>query len=90
MDSVFCWLDEQPTSANAPTNATAHAAADASSSGQSLVPFSTEHAIDKAIATDEDGFAKMLVEFAHDYGARARQDHQIFVDLFRNGRIPGL
>ena len=70
--------------------ATAHAAADASSSGQSLVPFSTEHAIDKAIATDEDGFAKMLVEFAHDYGARARQDHQIFVDLFRNGRIPGL
>ena len=23
------------------------------------------------------------------YGARARADHQIFVDLFRNGRIPG-
>ena len=70
--------------------ATMHAAADASSSGQGLVPFSTEHVIDKAIATDEDGFAKMLVDFAHEYGARARQDHQIFVDLFRNGRIPGL
>ncbi|CAM3901644.1 DUF2252 domain-containing protein [Smaragdicoccus niigatensis] len=70
--------------------ATMHSAADVSSSGQSLVPFSTEAAIDQAIATDEDGFAKMLVTFAHDYGARARQDHQIFVDLFRNGEIPGL
>ncbi|WP_431678079.1 DUF2252 domain-containing protein [Kitasatospora sp. KL5] len=70
--------------------ATMHAAADESSSGHSLVPFSTEHAIDKAIAADEDGFTDMLVEFAHAYGDRARRDHQIFVDLFRNGRIPGL
>ncbi|WSN68615.1 DUF2252 domain-containing protein [Streptomyces sp. NBC_01361] len=69
--------------------ATMHAAAD-DLSGQSLVPFSTERAIDAAIAADEDGFAGLLVDFAHDYGARARADHQIFVDLFRNGRIPGL
>ncbi|MGW6913182.1 DUF2252 domain-containing protein [Kitasatospora sp. NPDC054939] len=67
-----------------------HAAADESSSGHSLVPFSTEHAIDEAIARDEAGFTRTLVDFAHAYGARARQDHQIFVDLFRNGRIPGL
>ena len=33
---------------------------------------------------------ELLVDFAHSYGARARADHQIFVDLFRNGRIPGL
>ncbi|GAA2287800.1 DUF2252 domain-containing protein [Streptomyces kunmingensis] len=66
-----------------------HAAAD-DLSGQSLVPFSTERAIDAAIAADEDGLAKLLVDFAHTYGARARADHQIFVDLFRNGRIPGL
>ncbi|MFI0236691.1 DUF2252 domain-containing protein [Streptomyces sp. NPDC016845] len=66
-----------------------HAAAD-DLSGQSLVPFSTERAIDAAIAADEDGFAGLLVDFAHSYGARARGDHQIFVDLFRNGRIPGL
>lgn len=66
-----------------------HAAAD-DESGHSLVPFSTEDAIDAAIARDEDGFAAKLVEFAHSYGARARFDHQIFVDLFRNGRIPGL
>ncbi|MCM2418819.1 MULTISPECIES: DUF2252 domain-containing protein [unclassified Streptomyces] len=66
-----------------------HAAAD-DESGHSLVPFSTEDAIDEAIGQDEEGFAAMLVDFAHAYGARARADHQIFVDLFRNGRIPGL
>jgi uncharacterized protein (DUF2252 family) len=69
--------------------ATMHAAAD-DLSGQSLVPFSTERAIDAAIAADEEGFAPLLVDFAHSYGAVARRDHQIFVDLFRNGRIPGL
>ncbi|MEU8518547.1 DUF2252 domain-containing protein [Streptomyces sp. NBC_01216] len=69
--------------------ATMHAAAD-ESSGHSLVPFSTERAIDTAIAADEEGFEVLLVDFAHRYGSRARADHQIFVDLFRNGRIPGL
>ncbi|MCZ4121560.1 DUF2252 domain-containing protein [Streptomyces sp. H39-S7] len=66
-----------------------HAAAD-DESGHSLVPFSTEDAIDEAIGRDEEGFVPMLVDFAHSYGAQARADHQIFVDLFRNGRIPGL
>ncbi|MFC8171552.1 DUF2252 domain-containing protein [Streptomyces sp. NPDC057242] len=69
--------------------ATMHAAAD-DSSGHSLVPFSTERAIDAAIGADGEGFAESLVDFAHSYGARARADHQIFVDLFRNDRIPGL
>ncbi|OEV13728.1 DUF2252 domain-containing protein [Streptomyces nanshensis] len=69
--------------------ATMHAAAD-DESGHSLVPFSTERAIDEAIGEDEEGFAQMLTDFAHDYGTRTRHDHQIFVDLFRNGRIPGL
>ncbi|MEU6060252.1 DUF2252 domain-containing protein [Streptomyces sp. NPDC047097] len=66
-----------------------HAAAD-DESGHSLVPFSTERAIDAAISADETGFPELLVDFAHTYGARARADHQIFVDLFRNGRVPGL
>ncbi|MFF3752129.1 DUF2252 domain-containing protein [Streptomyces sp. NPDC002018] len=66
--------------------ATMHSAAD-DESGHSLVPFSTERAIDAAIAADEDGFGQLLVDFAHSYGARARTDHQIFVDLFRNGRL---
>ena len=69
--------------------ATMHAAAD-DESGHSLVPFSTERAIDAAIAADEEGFEEHLVEFAHGYGSATRRDHQIFVDLFRNGRIPGL
>lgn len=67
-----------------------HAAADEAESGHSLVPFSTERAIDEVIAADEEGFVTMLVDFAHEYGATARRDHQIFVDLFRNGRIPGV
>ncbi|MEW1721384.1 DUF2252 domain-containing protein [Streptomyces sp. NPDC093109] len=66
--------------------ATMHAAAD-DESGHSLVPFSTERAIDAAIAADEDGFGALLVDFAHSYAARVRTDHQIFVDLFRNGRL---
>ncbi|MEU5833566.1 DUF2252 domain-containing protein [Streptomyces diacarni] len=70
--------------------ATMHAAADEAESGHSLVPFSTEQAIDEAISRDEEGFRAMLVDFAHSYGATARRDHQIFVDLFRNGRIAGV
>ncbi|MEU5344432.1 MULTISPECIES: DUF2252 domain-containing protein [unclassified Streptomyces] len=72
------------------STATMHAAADDESGHSELVPFSTERAIDAAIAGDEDSFGDLLVDFAHEYGARARTDHQIFVDLFRNGRIPGL
>ncbi|PGG96932.1 hypothetical protein GX51_07580 [Blastomyces parvus] len=70
--------------------ATMHAAADNESGHSELVPFSTDGAIDKAIAADEEGFADMLVKFAHEYGSQARRDHQIFVNLFRNGQIPGL
>ncbi|HTF09753.1 MAG TPA: DUF2252 domain-containing protein, partial [Asanoa sp.] len=52
--------------------------------------FFTEEAIMAAVDKDEHGFVAHLVEFAHHYGVRAREDHQIFVDLFRNGRVPGL
>ncbi|MQY15884.1 hypothetical protein SRB5_60760 [Streptomyces sp. RB5] len=70
--------------------ATMHAAADVDESGHDLVPFSTEKAIDAAVGADAEGFAELLVDFAHSYGAQARADHQTFVDLFRNGRIAGL
>ncbi|UWZ40431.1 DUF2252 domain-containing protein [Dactylosporangium roseum] len=66
-----------------------HSVADDESS-HDLVDFSTEEAIVAAIDRDEAGFVASLVGFAHEYGARARADHQIFVDLFRNGRFPGL
>jgi len=66
-----------------------HSVADDESS-HDLVDFSTEEAIVAVVERDAPGFAAMLVEFAHAYGLRARADHQIFVDLFRNGRLPGL
>jgi uncharacterized protein (DUF2252 family) len=66
-----------------------HSVAD-DESEHDLVNFSTEQAIVAMIDKDDAGFRRMLVEFGHEYGARARADHQIFVDLFRNGRLPGL
>ncbi|MFF4987827.1 DUF2252 domain-containing protein [Streptosporangium saharense] len=66
-----------------------HSVADDESS-HDLVDFSTEDAIVNVIGGDTAGFTRMLVDFAHAYGARARADHQLFVDLFRNGRLPCL
>ena len=66
-----------------------HSVADDESS-HDLVDYSTEEAIVAAVGHDEAGFVAELTEFAHAYGSRARADHQIFVDLFRNGRLLGL
>ncbi|GII89825.1 DUF2252 domain-containing protein [Sinosporangium siamense] len=64
-----------------------HSVADDQSS-HDLVDFSTEEAIVKVVGGDQAGFTGMLVDFAHEYGARVRADHQLFVDLFRNGLLP--
>lgn len=66
-----------------------HAVADDESS-HDLVDFSTEEAIVAVAGGDGPGFGAMLVDFAHRYGAQVRADHQTFVDLFRNGRLPGV
>ncbi|MEU6999111.1 DUF2252 domain-containing protein [Nonomuraea sp. NPDC046570] len=66
-----------------------HSVADDESS-HDLVDYSTEEAIVDVVDGDHKGFVAMLVAFAHSYGAQARADHQTFVDLFRNGRLPGL
>ncbi|GAA0535028.1 DUF2252 domain-containing protein [Paractinoplanes ferrugineus] len=66
-----------------------HSVADDESS-HDLVDFSTEEAIAAAVDKDEKGFVDHLVDFAHRYGDQARDDHQDFVDVFRNGRLPGL
>ncbi len=66
-----------------------HSVADDESS-HDLVDFSTEEAIVAEVDRDEAGFVHHLVAFAHEYGDRARDDHQEFVDLFRNGKLPGL
>jgi uncharacterized protein (DUF2252 family) len=63
-----------------------HSVADDESS-HDLVDFSTEEAIVAAVDKDEAGFVAHLVDFAHRYGDQAREDHQDFVDVFRNGRL---
>lgn len=67
-----------------------HGAGDDDERHSELVPFSPEKAIDAAIAANEDKFENLLVDFALEYSVKARQDHHIFRELFRNGRIPGL
>lgn len=66
-----------------------HSVADDESS-HDLVDYSTEEAIVTAVDADAAGFVRHLVDFAHAYGVQARHDHQLFVDLFRNGRLPGI
>ncbi|GAB2626420.1 hypothetical protein Aab01nite_66070 [Paractinoplanes abujensis] len=66
-----------------------HSVADDESS-HDLVDFSTEEAIVAEVDKDEAGFVQHLVDFAHRYGDQAREDHQDFVDVFRNGRLTGL
>ncbi|WP_261567348.1 DUF2252 domain-containing protein [Frankia gtarii] len=63
-----------------------HAVAD-DESEHDLVNFSTEDAIHAAISRDDKAFVASLVDFAHDYGAQVQRDHQLFVDLFRNGQL---
>jgi uncharacterized protein (DUF2252 family) len=66
-----------------------HSVAD-DESGHDLVDFATEEAIVAIVDKNEKGFVQHLVDFAHTYGARARQDHQLFVDLFRNDKLAGV
>jgi uncharacterized protein (DUF2252 family) len=63
-----------------------HCVSDAGSA-EELVDFQTEEAIHAVL--DQD-FASELAEFGADYGERVREDHRLFVDAFRNGRVPGL
>ncbi len=66
-----------------------HCVSDAGSE-QTLVDFQTEAAILDMIDGREQEFADDLVAFGRAYGELARDDHRLFVDAFRNGRIPGV
>jgi uncharacterized protein (DUF2252 family) len=66
-----------------------HCVSDAGSE-QALVDFQTEEAIMTVVDGREDEFAADLVRFGRAYGNLARDDHRLFVDAFRNGRIPGV
>ncbi|MEJ8280317.1 DUF2252 domain-containing protein [Pseudonocardia spirodelae] len=56
----------------------------------SLVGFRVEEAVAARTAGQEDAFVEWVVGFAHDYAATVRADHALFVDAFREGRIPGV
>ncbi|MBC8092963.1 MAG: DUF2252 domain-containing protein [Pseudonocardia sp.] len=66
-----------------------HCVAD-SDADHTLVPFSTEDAILAVVDGKEDGFVAWVTDFAHSYAAQVREDHQLFVEAFRGGAIPGV
>ena len=59
-------------------------------SDPTIVDFQTEDEIVEAVGSNEEEFVKEMVDFGIGYSEIARDDHQLFVDAFRNGQIPGL
>jgi uncharacterized protein (DUF2252 family) len=66
-----------------------HCASDADSE-QDLVRFQTERAICAAVEGRRREFVADLTDFAMDYALTVREDHSLFVDAFREGRIGGV
>lgn len=66
-----------------------HCVSDADSD-QTLVEFQSEEAIITAIGSHEAEFVRDMVDFGQRYARRTREDHELFIDAFRNGEIPGL
>ena len=68
-----------------------HCVSDADDTSTPLVDFQTEDAIVAVLEGAEEELIAEVVEFGLEYGARARADHALFVDAFREGRLrPGL
>jgi uncharacterized protein (DUF2252 family) len=59
-------------------------------SDPNIVGFQTEDEIIEALSGNEEEFVQEMVDFGAHYSEIARNDHSLFVDAFRNGRIPGL
>ena len=66
-----------------------HCASD-EDSDQDLVTFQTEEAICSVLEGRRREFVADLTDFAVSYADRVRQDHSLFVDAFREGRIGGV
>ncbi|WET76518.1 DUF2252 domain-containing protein [Amycolatopsis sp. QT-25] len=66
-----------------------HCVSDADSE-QTLVDFQSEEAIAGAIGDREDEFVRELTEFGMGYAEQSREDHRLFVDAFRGGKIPAV
>ena len=69
--------------------AKAHCASDADSE-QDLVSFQTEEAIADVLEGRDDELIEELSEFALGYATQVREDHALFVEAFRQGRIGGV
>jgi uncharacterized protein (DUF2252 family) len=83
---VMCEVLEQLGRATAKV----HCVSDADDESTPLVDFQTEDAIAQAVQGREDELVSDVVAFGLEYGEQARRDHALFVDAFRNGRIPGV
>jgi uncharacterized protein (DUF2252 family) len=59
-------------------------------SDQTLVEFQSEEAIAAVIGSGEEEFVRALTEFGMRYAEQTRNDHRLFVDAFRGGKIPGV
>jgi uncharacterized protein (DUF2252 family) len=66
-----------------------HCASD-EDSDQSLVTFQTEEAICAVVEGRRKEFVADLTDYAMAYAVTVRQDHALFVDAFREGRIGGV
>ncbi len=67
-----------------------HCVADADDVTTPLVEFQVEEAIGEVVRGREDELVADVTGFAVDYAVRVREDHALFVDAFRNGRIEGV
>ncbi len=67
-----------------------HCVSDVDDASTPLVDFQVEDAIRDVVRGKEDEFVAELTAFALDYAVRVRDDHALFVDAFRNGRIEGV
>ncbi|MEU5692971.1 DUF2252 domain-containing protein [Actinosynnema sp. NPDC020468] len=61
-----------------------------SDSEQALVEFQSEDAIASVIGDRDEEFADSVVAFGTRYAEQTREDHRLFVDAFRGGRIKGV
>lgn len=63
-----------------------HCASDEDSQ-QDLVDFDVEAAIAKSLQGRRNEFVQWLCDWGIDYAVRVREDHALFVDAFREGRV---
>ncbi|WP_047866536.1 DUF2252 domain-containing protein [Rubrobacter aplysinae] len=59
-------------------------------SDSTIVDFQTEDEIVAATSGNEEEFIEEMSGFGMGYARIVRDDHELFVDAFRNGKIPGL